>query len=168
VLPNEKHEFSADWRAAQKGGPVRLHYKTGQRSAEKSGPEGCGKERAGGLRKRAGRRAALFCRPRRPSVFCAARRKFTFFVWKHGPPISVIPCGRPRPLTLRLGGYFGYERKHTSTALYAVVVLGVIFSVNFCTGGESIAAPRVKLCLAPAAHSQNFVREGPLNHVISH
>ena len=60
---------------------------------------------------KSGRRAALFCRSARPfsqpagPTFCAARwpallsfcllcnspacRKFTFFIWKHGPPISV-------------------------------------------------------------------------------
>jgi len=36
----------------------------------------CGKGRAGGLPFSAAR----------PSVFCAARQKFTFFIWKHGPP----------------------------------------------------------------------------------
>jgi len=54
VLPNEKHEFSAGWRPAQKGGPAGfttgrasgLHIKAGctvglSWTAEKSGSEGC-------------------------------------------------------------------------------------------------------------------------------
>jgi len=41
VLPNEKHEFSVGWRAAQKGGPV-----------------GCTTGQTSGLHIRAGRRAA--------------------------------------------------------------------------------------------------------------
>jgi len=100
VLPNEKHEFSADWRAAQKGGLAGcttgrtsgLHIKAGRRSAHKAGLR---KGRAGGLPFSAEKKHPFpqaagppFCasRPARPSVFCAARRQFTFFIWKHGFP----------------------------------------------------------------------------------
>ena len=83
VLPNEKHAFFVGWRAGM------LHYRTGQWAAHYSG-----------LQKRAGQRIVLFCSPPRPllqpallcsmpacpSVSCAARRKFTFFIWTHGPP----------------------------------------------------------------------------------
>jgi len=63
VLPNENHEFSADWRAALKGGPAvcttgrasRMHIKAGRRAAHQAG-----------LRKRVGWRASLFCSSPRP------------------------------------------------------------------------------------------------------
>ena len=89
MLPHEKHEFSAGWRAAQKGGPA------GCTTGWASGLQikavctltklGCGKGWAGGLPFSADRPALfrsptdrLFCAAR-PSVLCAAaRRKFTF------------------------------------------------------------------------------------------
>jgi len=97
VLRNEKHDFSADWGAAQKGGAAGcttgrasgLHIKAGYTvrlswAAEKSRPEGFPFLRAGGLSCSAVRAALFRSPPAYPSVFCAARRKFTFFVWKHG------------------------------------------------------------------------------------
>ena len=83
--------------ALQDGGPAKLHYRTGQWSAHQGGLVGYTVSWAA---KKGGRRTALFCSP--PSLcrslpdrlfvqpagppFCAARRKFTFFIWKHGPP----------------------------------------------------------------------------------
>jgi len=96
VLPNEKHEFSAGWRAAQKSGSAGctagpdsgLHIKAGWWAAQYAGLR---KRAAGGLAFSAARQTSFLCsRPARPSVFCAARRKFRFFIWKHGPPICVI------------------------------------------------------------------------------
>jgi len=91
VLPNEKHEFSAGSRAAQKGGPA------GCTTGQASGLHiklAYGKGWAGGLPFSPARPALfhnlmdrLLCSPlARPSVFSAARRKFTFFIWKYGPP----------------------------------------------------------------------------------
>ena len=103
MLPNKKHELSAGWRAAQKSGPAGyttgladgLHIKGGQRAAHVLG---CGKGRSGGLPFSAARpalfaarRTAFLCSPPFCLVFCAARQQFTFIIWKHGPPISVIP-----------------------------------------------------------------------------
>ena len=97
------HEFSAGWWAAQKGGPAScttgqasgLHIKTGWRLHSKLG---CVKRWAGGLPFSEAHPAlfrsppAFLCSPpARPSVFCAACQTFTFFIWKHGPPMSVIP-----------------------------------------------------------------------------
>jgi len=45
-LPNEKHEFSAGWRAAQKGGPLGC---TLRRAGGLHIKLGCGKGRGGGL-----------------------------------------------------------------------------------------------------------------------
>ena len=69
-MPNEKHEFSAGWRAAQKGGPA-----------------GCTTGRSSGLHIKAGwglqsappfsaaHRTTFLCSPlARPSVFCATRQ----------------------------------------------------------------------------------------------
>jgi len=48
VLPNEKHEFPAGWRAAQKGGPT--SYSTGRASGLHINLKlGCEKGRVGGL-----------------------------------------------------------------------------------------------------------------------
>jgi len=67
VLPNEKHEFSTGWGAAQKGRPTGCT--TGRASGLHSRPKlVCGKERAGGL------------------PFSAVRQKFTIFIWKHSSP----------------------------------------------------------------------------------
>jgi len=88
VLPNEKHEFSKGWQAAQK-----------------SGPAGCTTGRASGLHikagctvswaaEKSGRRAALFrSPPARPSVFCAASQPVHVFRLETrpaGPPINAI------------------------------------------------------------------------------
>jgi len=101
-MPNEKHEFSTGWRAAQKGRPAScttgrasgLHIKAVWGLHSKLG---CGKGRAGGLHFSAARPALfrsppdrLFVQPA-GSPFCLlcsrpARRKFTFFIWKHGSP----------------------------------------------------------------------------------
>ena len=97
VLPNEKYEFSTGWRAAQKGGPAGcttgrvsgLHIKVGctvNWAAEKGGPEGCPFLKPGPPFS-AARWIAFLCGP----PFCLlcsppTRRKFTFFIWKHGPP----------------------------------------------------------------------------------
>jgi len=51
MLPHEKHEFSAGWRAAQKGGPAGcttgwasgLQKRACWRAVQKSGPAGCKK-----------------------------------------------------------------------------------------------------------------------------
>ena len=91
MLPNEKHEFSVGWRAAQKGGLAGcttgqasgLHIKAGRRAAHYAG-----------LRKRAGRRAALFCSTPRPfpqptgPPFCAARPALSVFSAAHHPTAS--------------------------------------------------------------------------------
>ena len=85
-----------------------LHTKEGWQVAPQDGPVGwtlrragvlhlgCGKGRAGGLPFSAACPALfrspphrLFVQPAGPPfclVFCAARRQFTFFIWKHGPP----------------------------------------------------------------------------------
>ena len=49
---------------------------------------GCGKGRSGGMPFSAARCTAFLCSPpaRLSVVFCAARRQFTFFIWKRGPP----------------------------------------------------------------------------------
>ena len=76
VLPNEKYE--GQWDAHRRAGG--LHIKLG---CEKGRLEGC-----------PFLQPALLCSPpTRPSVFCAARRKLTFFIWKHGPPAR--PAHRP-------------------------------------------------------------------------
>jgi len=71
VLPNEKHEFSMGWRAAQKGGMAgcTLSWPT-----EKGGPEGCPFLQPA-LPLSATRLTAFLCSPpARPSVFSAARQ----------------------------------------------------------------------------------------------
>ena len=100
VLPNEKHEFSAGKRTAQKGwlaGSTTgrasgLHIKAGlvgctvRWAAEKGGPKDCPFLQPAQLFS-AARRTSFLCSPlASPSVFCAACRKFTFFIWKHGSP----------------------------------------------------------------------------------
>jgi len=89
VLLNEKHEFSAGWRVAQKGG---LACCTTGRASGLHIKLGFAKRQARGLPFSAVR-PALFRSPlARPFVqyagppFCAARQKFTFLVWKHGRP----------------------------------------------------------------------------------
>ena len=76
-------------QAAQQGGPVGCRLR---RVGMLHTKLGCGKRWTGGLPFSAARSTALLCSPlARPSVFCAARRKFTFFIWKHGP--SARPAG---------------------------------------------------------------------------
>ena len=69
VLPNKKHEFSAGWRAAQKGGPA--GWTTGRASGLRI-KLGCRKERAGRLLFSAARTAIFRSPPAHPSLFCAA------------------------------------------------------------------------------------------------
>jgi len=76
VLPNEKHESSTRWRAAQKGGP------TGCTTGRASGLAGCTVSWAALLQPArpfsAARRTAFLCSlPAHPSVFCAARPGLT-------------------------------------------------------------------------------------------
>jgi len=83
VLPNEKHKFSAGcelqrraiWQAALLDGPVvctlrwaeGLPFSAARPALSRSTPD------------------CLFVQPA-GLPFCAARRKFTFFIWKHGSP----------------------------------------------------------------------------------
>jgi len=111
VLPNEKHEFSAGWQAAQKGGTAgcttgrasRLYITEGctvSWAAEKGGPEGC-----------------LFLQPAGPP-FCAAHRpvllssvqlaespRFSFGNMAPSPPALqlVLSIFRVRILNMRIG-----------------------------------------------------------------
>jgi len=76
MLPNEKHEFSTGWRAAQKGRPAGCAALQNKATLR----------RTSGLQKCAGQRAVLFCSPphpfpqpaflcsppARPYVFCAS------------------------------------------------------------------------------------------------
>ena len=116
MLPNEKHELSAGWRAAQKSGPAGCtqDWPVGCTLREASGLHiklGCGKGQSGGLLFSAACPALfrspshrLFVQPIGPPfwlVFCAARQpadssRFSFGnmalqpARPAGPPISVI------------------------------------------------------------------------------
>ena len=59
---------NTNWRAGRAGGPCFQMKnvncrRAAQKTRQKGGPTGCTKKRCGGLRKRAVRRAALFCSP---------------------------------------------------------------------------------------------------------
>jgi len=58
-----------------------LHRRAGRHAAPQDGPVGCTLRLTGGLH------IQLGCgKGRAGGPFSAARRKFTFFIWKHGPP----------------------------------------------------------------------------------
>jgi len=95
VLPNAKHEFSADWRAAQKGGPAGcttgwasgVHIKAGRRAAHQAADKGSPPARP------FPQPAPSFSTARRTALFSAENSRFSFgntALQSAGPPVSVL------------------------------------------------------------------------------
>jgi len=89
VFPNEKHELSADWRAALKteGRSGGLHKKAVRRVAEKGGAD-CEKSLPSGPPFSIGQlnvqpTGLSCCAACRPAILCSspAHGKFMFFIW---------------------------------------------------------------------------------------
>jgi len=66
-----------------------LHRRVGQQAALQDGPVDCTLSLA---TEKGGPEGCSFLQPAGPP-FCSARRKFTFFIWKYGPPAR--PARRP-------------------------------------------------------------------------
>jgi len=141
MFPNEKHEFSGGWRAAQKGGPA------GCTTGQASGLHiklGCRKRRAGGLPFTAGRPVrpfVPFCAPRRPallsSVQPAENSRFSFGntalqpARPAGPPISVIRFGLVA-CAIRKKGQFVMQSAYCSQRIgYSWPMLHVWYAIVF-------------------------------------
>ena len=143
VLPNEKHQFSVGWRAAQKGGLAGcttgrasgLHIKAGctlSWAAEKGRPEGC-----------------PFLQPH-PTLFCNVPDRL--FVQPAGSPFCHL-CSLPAHRK------FTFYRKFTSSPL----ALQLVLSVHFWWQDKRL--PRLILMFTPLTFHCfpfSFVHDGSL------
>jgi len=102
-LDSDSQFAKQDWSQTQKNQSrnTSKHRRAGQQTALQNGPVVCILKRADWLHIKLGyrngrarrlpfsaaRRTVFLCSLlARPAVFCAASRKFTFSIWKHGPP----------------------------------------------------------------------------------